>query len=106
MVANAKADFDRLCRDDLDDQIAGMPEQWQGTGGTAFSTSTRPGGEADRHRRARSTTSRPSLISTERDNVNTDEAGRDNTDQTTAARRRPDQPLTGHDQDQGDRHDS
>ena len=77
MVTNAKGDFDRLART-LSDNIVGYQGKWQGQGGRAFFDLHQAWTEKqDRIVRALNEFE-ASLTSTERDNINTDQAQSDN----------------------------
>ena len=73
MVAEARGDFDRLARE-LDGRIQGMRGQWVGAGGTAFFHLHQAWTERQTRIVAALDGFEASLISTERDNLATDEA--------------------------------
>ena len=77
MVTNAKSDFDRLSRT-MSDTIVSYQSKWQGQGGKAFFGLHQAWTEKqDRIVRALNDFE-AALTSTERDNVNTDQAQSDN----------------------------
>ena len=73
LVADAKVDFDRISNK-LDGQIQGLRGRWQGAGGTAFFTLHQAWTEKQNVITNALNEFEASLQSTERDNVNTDEA--------------------------------
>lgn len=72
LVADAKQDFDGFSRK-LDGQIAGLRGRWAGAGGTAFFTLHQAWTEKQNVITNALNEFEASLVSTERDNVNTDE---------------------------------
>jgi WXG100 family type VII secretion target len=72
LVAEAKRDFDAVSRK-LDGQIAGLRGRWTGAGGTAFFTLHQAWTEKQNVITSALNEFEASLVSTERDNVNTDE---------------------------------
>ena len=72
MVAEARADFDRMSRD-LEGRILGLRGQWVGAGGTAFFTLQQAWTEKQARIVAALDGFEASLVATERDNVATDE---------------------------------
>lgn len=73
MVADARADFDRLSRD-LEGRIQGLRGQWVGAGGTAFFTLHQAWTEKQAVIVGALDAFEASLVSTERDNLATDDA--------------------------------
>jgi WXG100 family type VII secretion target len=73
MVADAKRDFDGMSHR-LDGQIAGLKNKWAGAGGTAFFALHQAWTEKQRVITSALDEFEASLTSTERDNINTDEA--------------------------------
>lgn len=73
LVADAKQDFDRLSGQ-LEGQIQGLQGRWAGAGGTAFFNLHRAWTEKQRTIVNALTEFEASLTSTEKDNINTDEA--------------------------------
>jgi ESAT-6 family protein len=73
MVADAKKDFDGFSRK-LDGQIAGLQGKWAGAGGSAFFQLHQAWTEKQNVITNALNEFEASLQSTERDNVNTDEA--------------------------------
>ena len=84
MVADAKSDFDGLSRK-LDGQIAGLKGKWAGAGGTAFFMLHRAWTEKQNVILKALNDFEISLTSTERDNLNTDEAQSANYTQPAAS---------------------
>lgn len=72
MVAEAKRDFDGFSRK-LDGQIAGLQGRWTGAGGSAFFTLHRAWTEKQQVIVSALNEFEASLVSTERDNVSTDD---------------------------------
>lgn len=72
MVAEAKADFDRLSNK-LEGQIQGLQGRWVGAGGSAFFQLHQAWTEKQRVIVSALNEFEQSLTSTERDNVNTDD---------------------------------
>lgn len=72
MVAEAKRDFDGFSRK-LDGQIAGLQGLWTGAGGSAFFTLHRAWTEKQQVIVSALNEFEASLVSTERDNVSTDD---------------------------------
>jgi WXG100 family type VII secretion target len=73
MVADAKTDFTGMSNR-LDGQIAGLKNKWAGAGGTAFFALHQAWTEKHRVITGALDEFAASLTSTERDNINTDEA--------------------------------
>jgi WXG100 family type VII secretion target len=73
MVADAKKDFDGMSNR-LDSQIGGLRNKWAGAGGTAFFALHQAWTEKQKVITNALNEFEASLTSTERDNVNTDEA--------------------------------
>jgi WXG100 family type VII secretion target len=82
LVADAKADFDRISKT-LDGQIQGLRGRWQGAGGTAFFTLHLAWTEEQKVIVQALNEFENALTSTERDNVSTDEAQSANYARTT-----------------------
>jgi len=72
LVAEAKQDFDSMSKT-LEGQIAGLQGKWAGAGGTAFFSLHQAWTEKQRVITNALNEFEASLVSTERDNVNTDE---------------------------------
>jgi len=77
MVATAKSDFDRLSAT-LSDTILGYQTKWQGQGGRAFFTLHQAWSDKQTRIVRALNEFEAALISTERDNINTDQAQSDN----------------------------
>jgi len=73
LVAGAKVDLDRI-NSKLDGQIQGLRGRWIGSGGTAFFTLHRAWTERQQTIVRTLNDFESALVSTERDNVSTDEA--------------------------------
>lgn len=73
MVAEARADFDRLSRD-LEGRISGLRGQWVGAGGNAFFALHQAWTEKQGVIVGALDQFEASLVGTERDNLSTDEA--------------------------------
>lgn len=83
MVAEAKADFDRLARD-LDGRIQGLRGQWVGAGGTAFFHLQQAWTEKQAVIVGALDQFEASLVATERDNLSTDDTQMTNYQHTAA----------------------
>jgi WXG100 family type VII secretion target len=73
LVADAKADFDRLALK-LDGQIQGLQGKWAGAGGTAFFSLHQAWTEKQKIIVGALNEFEASLTSTEKDNISTDDA--------------------------------
>ena len=73
LVAEAKQDFDSMSKT-LEGQIAGVQGKWAGAGGTAFFSLHQAWNEKQRVITNALNEFQASLTSTEKDNVNTDQA--------------------------------
>ena len=72
LVAEAKQDFDGMCRT-LDGQISGIQGRWAGAGGTAFLALHQAWTDKQRVITGALNEFQASLTSTEKDNVETDQ---------------------------------